>query len=105
MTAGVEAALAQRADAFVEHRLGALLFFFEELFGHEALGQEQARRHARHGEQMGFGPQEARQVGALEERALAVLRSVVGEKNLAILHGASSSWRAGRRARWSRARP
>src|SRR6185295_9320689 len=67
LAGGVEAALAQGADALVEHGLRALLLFFQELLGHEALGQEQARRHARDGEEMGLGAEEARPVRALEE--------------------------------------
>src|SRR6266481_3706216 len=58
---GLEAALAQVADALVEHGLGALLLFLEQLLGHEALGEEEARRHRRDREQVGFGLQEARE--------------------------------------------
>src|SRR5262245_29628593 len=85
---GIEAAIAQRANALVEHRLGALLLLLEQLFGYEALGEEQARRHARHREQVGLRLEEARQVGAFEQRALAFLGAVVGEKDLSILHDA-----------------
>ena len=45
-------------NAFVEHRLGALLLLLEQLLGDEALGEEQARRHARHGEQVRLGAEE-----------------------------------------------
>src|SRR5438105_7118529 len=40
MARGVEAAIAQRSDALVEHALGALLLLLEQLLGHEALGEE-----------------------------------------------------------------
>src|SRR5439155_8291635 len=70
-------------------RLRALLFLFQQLLGHEALGEKQARRHAGHREQVGLGVEKAGEIAALEKRALALVRAVVREKDLAILHGAS----------------
>src|SRR5438874_2276866 len=72
MPGGVETALAQRADALVEHALRALFFFFQQLLGHEALGEEQARRHAGDGEQMRLRAEKARQVGGFQKGALAL---------------------------------
>src|SRR5439155_2163979 len=89
VSGGVVATVAQRADALVEHRLRALFFLFQQLLGHEALGEKQARRHAGHREQVGLGVEEAGEIAALEKRALALVRAVVREKDLAILHGAS----------------
>src|SRR5919109_4336957 len=37
LAGGVEAAVAQGADAFVEHGLRALLFLLQQFFGHKAL--------------------------------------------------------------------
>src|SRR3954467_3072672 len=105
---GVEAALAQRADALVEYSLGALLLFLEELLRHEAFGEEQARRHARHGEQMRLGAEKAREVRGFQQRPLALLRAVVRQKNLAILHPRSPLFalisRAAPPALWSHVR-
>src|SRR3954463_5436281 len=49
---GLEAALLQLRDAFVQHLLGALLLLLEELLGKEPLGEEHARGHPRHREQV-----------------------------------------------------
>src|SRR5204862_7115136 len=87
---GVEAAFAQLAGALVENALGALLLLLEQLLGHEALGEEQARRHARHRKQMRFRFEEAREVGAFEQRAPAFLRAVVRKQDSLVFHDAPS---------------
>ena len=84
----LEPALGERLHALVEDLLGALFFLFQQLLGHEALGEVEARRHARHREQVRLGLQEAGEVRAFEERPPTLLRAVVGEKNPAVRHDA-----------------
>ena len=83
---GLETLLGERPDAFVEHDLGALFLFFQQLLRHEALGQEEAGRHARNREQVDFGVMEYGELGAFEQRPLAFLGTVVSKENLLILH-------------------
>src|SRR5207237_3671111 len=95
LSRGLEAALAQRADAFVEHRLGALLLLFQQLLGHEAFGEEKRGRHARHGEKVGLGAEEAREIGALEKRALSLMGAVVRQQYFSVLHRPSLCFPSG----------
>src|SRR5258706_10359563 len=86
VTRSLEPLVRQGLYALVEHRLGAFFLFFQQLFGDETLGEEEARRHAGHGQQVRFGAEKARQVSGFEQGAPAFLRAVVCEKNLSILH-------------------
>src|SRR5262245_56082848 len=92
VAAGVEAAVAQRADAVVENGLGALFLFLQQLLGHEAFGEEQARRHARYREKMRLRLEEAREIGAFEQRAPAFLGAVVCKKDFLVFHDAPSDF-------------
>src|SRR5712671_6645642 len=76
----------QLRDAFVQHLLSALLLFFEELLGQEAFGQEHARGHPGHREEVRFRFCELGDLGASEQGRLAFARAVVRQQDL-VEHG------------------